>query len=264
MSKIWYDAFSLTGNESQRMASAKREQMPAPQAAGSTGSGQSGTIIDWPHSLAATKEYQVAEFLRERIISGQFGRGQKLKQDEIARALNISITPVREALKILEAQGYVAGYSHRGVVVAPFDIERAEELFELRLLLEGRLTRIAAANVTPDDLQALVALDQEIVVAASTGVHERLRRANYRFHFRLYELARKPQTLEFVRVLWAKYPFDLVGIIPGRFGRADAEHKALLEALAASDTRRAVQAMQVHIESNWREFKATYPLYRAK
>ncbi len=246
------------------MADTKRRARPASPAAVVPDPRQSGSIIDWPLSLAATKEYQVAEFLRERIISGQFGRGQKLKQDEIARSLGISITPVREALKILEAEGYVAGYSHRGVVVAPFDIDRAEELFELRLLLEGRLTRLAAGNVAADDLRVLNELDREIVAAASSGVHEKLRRANYRFHFQLYELARRLQTLEFVRVLWAKYPFDLVGVIPGRFARADAEHKALLKALAAGDVRKTVQAMQAHIESNWKEFKATYPLYRAK
>lgn len=246
------------------MTDAERKGRPAPRAAVPAKFRQVGTIIDWPHSLAATKEHQVAEFLRERIISGQLGRGQKLKQDEIAKALNISITPVREALKILEAEGYVAGYSHRGVVVAPFDIEKAAELVELRLLLEVRLTRIAAANVTPKDLHALDELNREIVAAAASGVHEQLRRANYHFHFRLYGLADRPQTLDFVRVLWAKYPFDLVGSIPGRFDRADAEHKALLAALHASNAARTAQAMRAHIESNWREFKATYPLYRTK
>ncbi|MGH7101934.1 MAG: GntR family transcriptional regulator [Acetobacteraceae bacterium] len=247
------------------MAKLKRGEPAAPAVAAAPAAGaEGGTVIDWPRLLAATKEHQVAEFLRERIISGQLGRGQKLKQDEIARSLNISITPVREALKLLEAQGYVVGYSHRGVIVAPFEIEKAKELFELRLLLEGGLTRIAAANATAGDLRGLHELNQEIVQAASSGVHEKLRRANYRFHFRLYELARRPQTLEFVRVLWAKYPFDLVGVIPGRFDRANAEHGTVLKALTSGDARKTMRAMQVHIESNWREFKATYPLYRSK
>lgn len=246
------------------MAEPRRRKPPASVTAVSTTAAEpGGTVIDWPRSLAATKEYQVTELLRERIISGRFGRGQKLKQDEIARSLNISITPVREALKILEAQGYVVGYSHRGVVVAPFDIEKAEELFELRVLLEGRLTRIAAANATAADLDILREMNRETVAAAATGVHEKLRRANYRFHFQLYEIARKPQMLEFVRVLWAKYPFDLVGVIPGRFERADAEHNAILAALTAGDPGKTRQAMQAHIESNWRAFKATYPLYHA-
>jgi DNA-binding GntR family transcriptional regulator len=246
------------------MATVKRGEPPAPRALTPEVPAPGGAVIDWPRLLPATKEYQVAELLRERIISGQLVRGQKLKQDEVARSLDISITPVREALKLLEAQGYVVGYSHRGMIVAPFDIERAEELFELRLLLEGGLTRSAAKNVTPGDLRALHDLDRDVVEASSAGVHERVRRANYRFHFKLYELARQPQTLEFVRVLWAKYPFDLVGVIRGRFDRANSEHNAVMAALGSGDSRKTVRAMQAHIESNWREFKATYPLYRAK
>ena len=68
-----------------------------------------------------TKEEQVADFLREGIISGMFPRGSRLKQAEIAERLQISITPVREALKLLEAEGYINGNSYRGACVVPFD-----------------------------------------------------------------------------------------------------------------------------------------------
>jgi DNA-binding GntR family transcriptional regulator len=81
----------------------------------------------------------MAEILREKIIVGVIARGQKLKQAEIARLLGVSITPVREALRLLEAQGYVAVRAHRGAIVAPFVVEGAEELYELRQVLETRL-----------------------------------------------------------------------------------------------------------------------------
>jgi DNA-binding GntR family transcriptional regulator len=221
-----------------------------------------GVVVGWPRTLALTKEQQVAEFLREAILSGQLVRGQKLKQDEIAKSLNISATPVREALKILETQGYVVGYSHRGMVVAPFDITKSEELFELRVQVEVRLARLAATQISEQDLEILTKLEQEIVAAAESGVQERMRRTNYRFHFQLYALAERPQTLEFVRVLWAKYPWDLVGVIPGRYERADAEHKAILSALRVGDATGTARALRGHIESNWREFKTAYPLHK--
>ena len=68
-----------------------------------------------------TKEEQVADYLRERIISGVYPRGSRLKQAEIAEELHLSITPVREALKLLVAEGYVSGDSYRGARVVPFD-----------------------------------------------------------------------------------------------------------------------------------------------
>jgi DNA-binding GntR family transcriptional regulator len=214
--------------------------------------------------LATTKEQQVAEFLREKILSGFFRRGQKLKQDEIAKLLDISITPVREALKLLEAQGYVVSASHRGAVVSPFHIDKAVELFELRMLLEGRLTRAAAKRIKPADLAALEELKDAIATALQEGNREVLRAANFRFHFQFYAVADQPQTLDFVRILWAKYPFDLVGIIPGRHARANAEHITFLEALKSGDRRMATQAMLAHIESNWREFNTSYPLHQSE
>jgi len=205
-----------------------------------------------------TKEAQVADYIRERIISGEFHRGQKLKQAEIAKALDFSITPVREAFKLLEADGYLIGASHRGVIVAPFQVNAVEELFELRLDLETRLTTEAVARMTPEALEALRMIDAEIAAAAASQDHAGLRSANYRFHFRLYEMAEQPQTLHFVRILWAKYPFDLLTMMPHRPGQVADEHRAFLDHLAAGEDKKAVRAMRTHIESGWARFSKQY------
>lgn len=205
-----------------------------------------------------TKEGQVAEFVRERIISGFFARGQKLKQVEIAQMLDLSITPVREALKLLEAQGYVVGSSHRGAVVAPFQVGEAEELYELRLLLETRLTRAAARCIDAAGIRALEDLNAEILAAAERGDNDACRAANFRFHFRLYEQAGQPQTLHFVRILWAKYPFDLLTVMPRRQFHVSDEHRDILDGLHAGDVRAVTKAMQHHIESGWKAFKDYY------
>jgi DNA-binding GntR family transcriptional regulator len=211
----------------------------------------------WAIAHVQTKEHQVAELLREKIIAGSVVRGQKLKQAEIAKMLNISITPVREALRMLEAQGYVHVSSHKGAVVAPFQIEQVEELFELRMLLEGKLTA-AARRLSPDDLQILIDLNESIRTALTRNSPQDVRGSNFRFHFRLYEYADLPHTLEFVRVLWAKYPFDLLGSIPGRPPRALDEHAELITALQDGAPKKAMRAMQSHITSSHRDFKATY------
>lgn len=227
-----------------------------------------GFAADRPPGLSAreearataprTKEHQVAELLRERIIAGGFFRGQRLKQAEIAKQLAISITPVREALRLLEAEGYVRVSSHRGAVVAPFQIDQADELYDLRLGLEGRLAGAAAKLLTPADLDSLLRLDADIRRATVQGDREGVRGGNFRFHFRLYDLAALPNTVGFVRVLWARYPFDLLGAIPGRPERVIDEHAAILEALRRRDPRQAARAMQAHIASGHRQFKATY------
>jgi DNA-binding GntR family transcriptional regulator len=217
------------------------------------------SLSDWASPFKQTKESQVADFLRERIICGFFARGQKLKQAEIAAMLDISITPVREALKMLEAQGFTVSTSHKGAVVAPFQIERTQELLQLRRLLEGRLVS-GALRQGGIDLPALEAINRQLAAAAAADDHDEARRCNYRFHFSLYESAHQPQTLEFVRALWAKFPFDLLTAMPGRQSRVQQEHADFLAAVARGDVRAAARAMDAHIRRGWVEFRATYPM----
>lgn len=205
--------------------------------------------------LSKTKEEQVADFLREGIISGRFPRGARLKQQEIATLLNTSITPVREALKLLEAEGYVAGEGFKGAVVAPFDIEASSEVLSLRILLETQLVKGAVENSAAADIAEMKVLAAEFAEAFEAGDNERARAVNYRFHNRMFEAARMPQTLHFVQILWARYPFDLINRLKGRVSRAAEEHDDMLAAIIARDTAAAMLATRQHIEAGWQELR---------
>ena len=200
-----------------------------------------------------TKEEQVADFLREGIIAGRFPRGGRLKQLEIANLLQTSITPVREALKLLAAEGYVVGDSYRGATVAPFDISASNEMLNLRILLETQLVRAAVEQATAENIEELRALAAEFERAVAAQENEAARAANYRFHRRIFEIPKLPQTLHFVQILWARYPFDLINKIKGRVSRAAAEHDELLKAFIARDSAAAMLATRQHIESGWVE-----------
>lgn len=202
-----------------------------------------------------TKEEQVADFLREGIIAGRYPRGARLKQLEIANLLETSITPVREALKLLAAEGYVTGDSYRGATVAPFDITASNETLNLRILLETQLVRGAVEHATAADIQELRVLAADFESAFAAGKNEAARAANYRFHHRMFEIAKMPQTLHFVQILWARYPFDLINRLKGRVPRAAEEHDELLGAIIASDAAAAMLATRRHIESGWLELR---------
>jgi len=203
-----------------------------------------------------TKEEQVADFLREGIISGMFERGSRLKQAEIAERLQLSITPVREALKLLEAEGYVTGNSYRGACVARFDASASAEALDLRLQLESRLIRGTLQHVTGQDISELQAMNAEFGRAFELGDRAAARGVNYRFHRRLYSIAAMPQTLHFVQILWAHYPFDLINAIEGRGKQAAAEHDEIMRALVSGDLPAAMLAMRKHIESGYSVLKA--------
>lgn len=203
-----------------------------------------------------TKEEQVADFLREGIISGAFPRGSRLKQAELAEQLNLSITPVREALKLLEAEGYVNRDSYRGASVVPFDPDASGEILQLRLLLEAQLIQGAVQKITAGDLEDLRALEAEFERAFESGDRAAARGVNYRFHRRLYDVAVMPHTQHFVQILWARYPFDVINAAGGRGDQAAQEHRDILDALATRDASASIFAMRKHIESGWNVLKA--------
>ena len=202
-----------------------------------------------------TKEEQVADWLREGIIAGRFARGARLKQQEIATLLNTSITPVREALKLLEAEGYVAGDSFKGAVVAPFDIDTSSEVLNLRILLETQLVKGAVERASTSDIAELRVMASEFARAFEAGDNEAARAANYRFHHRMFAIAAMPQTLHFVQILWARYPFDLINQLKGRVFRAADEHDDMLAAFIAGDGAAAMLATRQHIEAGWIELR---------
>jgi len=202
-----------------------------------------------------TKEEQVADYLRERIISGVFPRGSRLKQADLAEQLGLSITPVREALKLLAAEGYISGDSYRGARVMPFDPSASAEILTLRLLLESQLVSAAVEKITSTDLEALRGLADEFAAAFSSNDRAIARGVNYRFHRRLYDVADLPQTLHFVQILWARYPFDVINGLTNRGTEAIKEHEAILQALTSGDVSAAIFSMRKHIESGWNRLK---------
>ena len=204
-----------------------------------------------------TKEEQVADFLREGIIAGRFPRGTRLKQLEIAKMLRISITPVREALKLLAAEGYVAGDSYRGATVAPFDISASNEILHLRILLESHLVGGAVEHATAADIEEIRTLAIEFERAVVNNQNELARAANYRFHRQIHDIPNMPQTLHLVQILWARYPFDIINKLEGRVERAVAEHAELLKTFINKDVTGAMLATRRHIESGWLELQQT-------
>jgi len=208
-------------------------------------------------SPRGTKEEWVASVLREGIITGRFRSGSRLKQVELAKLLNTSITPVREALNLLEAEGYLTSSSHRGAIVGPFDESAPEELLALRLMLEGRLVSRAVERLKAPQLSRLRSLAAEFAGLALAGNRAKVLAVNYRFHFAFYEAADSPQALHFARMLWARFPLNSLLGLSGRSQRSALEHEMLLQAAEQRDVSEAVMAMRRHIEVGWDELLAS-------
>ena len=192
---------------------------------------------------------EVADRLRERIFDGELPPGAFLDEVQLAQELSISRTPLREALKVLTAEGLVRHEPRRGCFVAQVTEQDLDEIFPVMALLEGRCAYDAARNASEADLQALEELH------AKLARHAKARRVNdyYAANFAIHEAI---ITLAGNRWL-AQVITDLRKIVklarlqqlhaPGRLEQSLSEHLAVFAALKARDAEGAEAAMRTHL-----------------
>jgi DNA-binding GntR family transcriptional regulator len=190
------------------------------------------------------------ERLREAIIMGELTPGTPLRLEDLARQLGMSISPIREAVRQLEALGLAEHLPHHGAKVMALDVEELRELFAIRLALEGMAVRRAAELLEPADKERacrhLAAYDE----ARKRGDIRAAVRAHCEFHFALYEAARSGWLLRLIRPAWdscERYRPVLLakGAVQDRHEELDVE---LLEACAKHEPERAVTALHDHLE----------------
>jgi DNA-binding GntR family transcriptional regulator len=144
---------------------------------------------------------EAAEILRQRILAGEIRAGQPIRQEQIAQELGVSRIPLREALKQLEAEGFVTIAPHKGAVVSTLSAEEAEELFQLRLQLESWLLREAIPRMREADFAHLDAIIDESRTPNkdASGNLARWGELNWRFHEALYHPAGRPLSLKVLK-----------------------------------------------------------------
>lgn len=190
----------------------------------------------------------IASVLREAIVSGLVRAGMQLRQNEVAANFGVSIIPVREALRQLEAQGFVVLHHNRGAVVAEISLDEIHELFDIRVALESMLIRQAIPRLTEADLRIagahLRALDHEADI-------NKWGHWNWLFHEALYEPAGRARTLAILRNLHSHIDrvLRLEMSLAGGKRKSHREHSAILRACRERNPDRAAATLERHIRS---------------
>jgi DNA-binding GntR family transcriptional regulator len=191
------------------------------------------------------------------VFDGQLGPGAWIDEKALAEQWQVSRTPLREALKVLAAEGLVELVPHRGCRVIELTEGDADALFPVMALLEGRCAFEATARATDEDLRELRRLHDELERHAAAHDLDGYYRANHVFHSRVQALAgnrwldRATGDLrKFVRLMRGRQL-----ALPGRIDRSIEEHRQLIAAFEQRDAARAEAAMHGHLMAQLKALK---------
>jgi DNA-binding GntR family transcriptional regulator len=189
--------------------------------------------------------------LREAIVLGELVPGTPLRLEDLAASLGMSISPIREAVRQLEALGLAEHVPHHGAKVVAIDVDELRDLFQVRLALETMAVRRAAERFGEGDRERAAGLLEQCVEARARGDVRDAMRAHGGFHFALYEASRSSWLVRLIRPAWEsceRYRAALLaqqGSLQDRHQEIDQQ---LLEACAASDPDRAADVLYRHLE----------------
>jgi DNA-binding GntR family transcriptional regulator len=213
-------------------------------------------VADRPHTdvpasfrKPTTLSVEIARHLREAIIRGDLTAGEKINESQITRDLSLSRSPVREALRILEAEGLVTLEPHRGAYVRPVSEGDLEEIFDVRLMIESHGLRPDRHRVTPDAVASLRRAVQDAHGALAAADFDAWHQASLRFHDGLVALAANRHLTrlhEELKTSLRRYQISVIG----RFGepeRFQVEHEAIVDALERGRIERGAELVAAHV-----------------
>jgi DNA-binding GntR family transcriptional regulator len=185
--------------------------------------------------------------VRDMIMRRRLLPGQQIRQEQISKTLNLSRSPLREALRTLEAEGFVRLVSNQGYFVVEFSASELKQMYLVRRLLEAELLK-TVREPTDEDVKVLRAHNQAVAAGVDAGSITQMLRANREFHFALLGMSPLSLVLREVERLWHLSEFYRAGYLwlPETRTRIVVEHDEMIDALAAGDLDRLVALAARH------------------
>src|SRR4030067_1886998 len=119
-------------------------------------------VLGYPVERPVTLRERIVDFIKDSVVSGRLKPGERVPEQEIAESFGISRTPIREAFRQLESEGFIPITPRKGAVVSPITDKDVSEFYEIKSLLEGKAATTACDKLTPRDIEKLGALNAKM------------------------------------------------------------------------------------------------------
>jgi DNA-binding GntR family transcriptional regulator len=191
------------------------------------------------------------ERVRQAILDGRYRPGEKLRQNQVAQELGLSPTPVREALRRLQAEGLVTHSPHRGVRVTRVGVEEIADVYRLLVVLEGLAARLVAER--PDRAATVANLERiqaRVEARLQRGALNDWVKISTQFEAVLHAACNSPRLQTVLKGLWDTIPRDPIGVVDSMAASTTAEHCAVLDAIRSGNGDAAERAMRAHVQQS--------------
>lgn len=190
-----------------------------------------------PMEKHLTLREKILENVRDAIVSGSLKAGSRVSEPELAERYGISRTPIREAFRQLESEGYLTVIPRRGAVVSEFSPKDIDEFYAIKSIMEGYAARRACENLTAKDLERLQSINNKLAELARTGDIKHFFKIHSDFHELFIKAADNEKLHDLIAGLVTKFQrlrFTSLSL-PGRMAVSVQEHEKIIEAFRKKD-----------------------------
>lgn len=204
-----------------------------------------------PAEKNKTLQQQAYNFVKMRVMNRDLKPGQYITDSQVSNELGISRTPVREALRLLEHEGFLIRQAGRGWRVYSLSLEDIHEIFDIKETLEGRIARWAAGCHDKEKRAALKETMKKMKQAAQANNHEAWRETDLELHRVIFAMSDNERASRIINDLndqWYRVRIGLV-TMQGRMERSTHEHEAIVESILAGNGEEAERQMKTHLNN---------------
>jgi DNA-binding GntR family transcriptional regulator len=197
-----------------------------------------------------TLRESILETIRDAIISGELKPGEKVAEPELAERFGISRTPIREAFRQLETEGYLKVVPRKGAVVVSFTQRDVEEFFAIKSILEGYAARRACEKLTPREIDKLQTINDKLAILARDGDVKHFFKVHNSFHDLFVRAADNEKLTELIANLVGRFQRLRIALLslPGRMDFSVREHQKIIAAFRNRDADLAENLVRSNTE----------------
>ena len=191
----------------------------------------------------------IADSIKAAIIKGKFKPGEKISEGDLAESMGISRTPLREAFRKLENEGFIEIIPRKGAVVTGISLREVNDLYEIKSTLEGLAARLASANMKDKDIKKLEKINDELKDHIDRNDLEAFYRAHTKFHEVFVKLSENRRLIRMISNLNDHFKrFGIVSMtLPGQYESAIKQHEGIIRAFKSGDEKVVEEKVRTNV-----------------